>query len=215
MSSLYSARFFTSAAQLANLPTLDVPEVCFAGRSNAGKSSAINLLANQKQLAYASKTPGRTRLINFFAIRGEEPDSVAGFLVDLPGYGYAQISETERRQWDQLLGTYIARRKNLAAMVLIMDARRPLLDLDLAMINWFAPTGKPMLMLLTKADKLTRNESTAALRQVTQFLEEHLLVDRVKAQLFSSLKRTGLESAMSVVESFLRPADANPEPDPK
>lgn len=204
MTLLASARFYISVASLADLPPPGPPEVCFAGRSNAGKSTAINLLANQKRLAFSSKTPGRTRLINFFALRGEEPDSVAGFLVDLPGYGYAQISETERRQWDKLLGTYVAERPSLVGLVLIMDARRPFTELDVQMVEWFGARGRPMLMLLAKADKLTRSEAAGTLRSARKQVQEWGLADRARVELFSSLKRVGIEAATEVIEGWIR-----------
>jgi GTP-binding protein len=201
---LATARFHISVARLPELPPNGAPEVCFAGRSNAGKSTAINILANQKRLAFSSKTPGRTRLINYFALRGPEPDIPSGFLVDLPGYGYAQISDTERAHWDQMLGTYVAERQALAGMVLIMDARRPFTDLDQQMVDWFAPRGRPMLMLLAKADKLNRSESVDALRKTRKSIADWGLENIASAQLFSALKRTGIEEAAATVEGWLQ-----------
>src|SRR5699024_12329427 len=132
MSILYRARFITSAAQLGQLPPIGPPEVCFVGRSNVGKSSAINVLTNQRRLAHASKTPGRTRLINFFGL----PDPLTegdylGYLVDLPGYGYAAVDRHQKQQWDELISSYLYQRQSLAGIVLLVDIRRGLPPLDL------------------------------------------------------------------------------------
>ncbi|MBO9538838.1 ribosome biogenesis GTP-binding protein YihA/YsxC [Herbaspirillum sp.] len=209
MSQLWQARFFTTVNHLRDLPKTDVPEVAFAGRSNAGKSSAINVLCNQKRLAFASKTPGRTQHINYFSIGGAHvgqhrndearPDEIRALLVDLPGYGYAEVSGSAKHHWQALLGDYVRYRQQLAALVLIVDSRRPFTDLDIQMIEWFAPTGKPIHCILSKADKLNRNDATKALRQAQTYLASY--VDEngkpfpFTAQLFSALKRTGLDEA--------------------
>ncbi len=195
MSILQQARFFTTADALHQLPMLGLPEVAFVGRSNAGKSTAINVLCNQKRLAFASKTPGRTQHINFFAVgqHAEDPSLPYGFLVDLPGYGYAAVSHAVKAHWDQLLADYIRTRNPLLALILIMDARRPLTDLDVEMIQWFAPTGKPIHVLLTKADKLNRSESAAAIKATRNGLALH--GSNHTAQLFSALKKTGVDEA--------------------
>jgi GTP-binding protein len=209
MSLLWQARFFTTVNHLRDLPNTQVREVAFAGRSNAGKSTAINLLCNQKKLAFASKTPGRTQHINYFSIGGahvgqhrKDPtkiEEIRGLLVDLPGYGYAEVPGEAKNHWNQLLGNYVQTRKQLAALVLIMDSRRPFTDLDVQMLEWFAPTGKPVHCLLTKADKLNRNESTNALRLARTVLDSY--VDEqgkpfpFTVQLFSALKRTGIDEA--------------------
>jgi GTP-binding protein len=209
MSQLWQARFFTTVNHLRDLPKTSVPEIAFAGRSNAGKSTAINILCNQKRLAFASKTPGRTQHINFFSIGGAhvaqhrkdetKVDEIRALLVDLPGYGYAQVSGSAKFHWQELLGDYVRRREQLAALVLIVDARRPFTDLDIQMIEWFAPTGKPIHCILSKADKLNRNESTNALRQAHSYLASYAdssgLPFPFTAQLFSALKRIGLEEA--------------------
>lgn len=217
MSLLWQARFFTTVNHLRDLPKTHVPEVAFAGRSNAGKSSAINILCNQKKLAFASKTPGRTQHINYFSLGGahvaqhrKDPtivEEIRALLVDLPGYGYAEVPGEAKLHWNELLGTYIQQREQLAGLVLIMDARRPFTDLDVQMLEWFAPTGKPVHCLLTKADKLNRNESTNALRLARTVLKSY--VDEqgqpfpFSAQLFSSLKRVGLEEADAKILSLL------------
>lgn len=209
MSILWQARFFTTVNRLQDLPKYQVPEVAFAGRSNAGKSTAINLLCNQKKLAFASKTPGRTQHINFFSIGGAHvgqhrrdvarSDEIRAFLVDLPGYGYAEVAGSAKSHWQQLLGRYVQARTSLAALVLIMDARRPFTDLDLDMLEWFAPTGKPVHCLLSKADKLNRSEQADAIRfaqsVLSSYVDEHGQPLPFSVQLFSALKRTGLEEA--------------------
>jgi len=222
MSLLWQARFFTTVNHLRDLPDTQVPEIAFAGRSNAGKSTALNVLCNQKRLAFASKTPGRTQHINYFSIGGahvgqhrKDPtkvDEIRAMLVDLPGYGYAEVPGEAKVHWNELLGTYIQRREQLAGLVLIMDARRPFTELDVQMLEWFAPTGKPVHCLLTKADKLNRNESTNALRQARTVLQSY--VDEqgtpfpFSVQLFSALKRTGLDEADARILDLLRLTDA-------
>jgi GTP-binding protein len=203
---LHQARFFTTVNHLRDLPATARPEVAFAGRSNAGKSTAINLLCNQKRLAFASKTPGRTQHINYFAVGNA--DDPAGYLVDLPGYGYAEVPEAAKAHWEQLLSLYLQTRAQLAGLVLMMDARRPLTELDRRMIEWFAPTGKPVHALLTKCDKLTRQESVLALRTANKAFDEYRkqgYEGKLSAQLFSALKRVGLEEAHEVVESWIVP----------
>ncbi|NMM27645.1 MAG: YihA family ribosome biogenesis GTP-binding protein [Glaciimonas sp.] len=209
MSILWQARFFTTVNHLRNLPDTHVPEVAFAGRSNAGKSTAINLLCNQKKLAFASKTPGRTQHINYFSIGGSRVgqhrkdetivDEIRALMVDLPGYGYAEVSGSAKLHWQELLGDYVRRREQLAALILIMDARRPFTALDTQMLDWFATTGKPVHCLLTKADKLNRNESANALRLTHSILASYVDSEGkpfpYTAQLFSSLKRIGMEEA--------------------
>ena len=217
MSQIWQARFFTTVNHLRDLPSTQVPEIAFAGRSNAGKSTAINVLCNQKRLAFASKTPGRTQHINYFSIGGshvgqhrKDPtrvDEIKGFLVDLPGYGYAEVSGSAKDHWQILLGDYVQTRQQLAGLVLIIDSRRPFTDLDIQMLEWFAPTGKPIHCLLSKADKLNRNDSTNALKQARTILASY--VDEkgqpfpFTAQLFSALKRTGLEEATERIEGWL------------
>lgn len=197
MSLFRNARFEISIAKPSGLPPPNGAEVAFAGRSNAGKSSAINTLANHTRLAFVSKTPGRTQLINFFRLQN------GAVLVDLPGYGYAQVPEAVRRQWQHLLENYLTRRSNLIGLVLIMDSRHPLTERDQAMIGWFAPSGRPMHVLLTKSDKLSRNEAAATLAAVRRELAP--LGSQVTVQLFSSLKKTGIEEVEQVVGAWLAP----------
>jgi GTP-binding protein len=217
MSKLWQARFFTTVNQLRDLPRTQVPEIAFAGRSNAGKSTAINILTNQKGLAFASKTPGRTQHINFFSIGGahiamhrKDPtkvDEIRALLVDLPGYGYAEVSGDAKLHWQRLLGDYVQRREQLAALVLIMDSRRPFTELDIQMLEWFAPTGKPIHCILTKVDKLNRNESTNALRQAQQVLDSYVDEEGngfpFTVQLFSALKRVGIDEANDKIIELL------------
>lgn len=195
MSLFRHAVFEISVAKPQDLPPATGPEIAFAGRSNAGKSSAINTLAGHTRLAFVSKTPGRTQLINLFRLRN------GAALVDLPGYGYADVPLPVRKQWQGLLEHYLTRRQELAGLVMIMDARRPLTELDRQMINWFGPTGKPIHCLLTKADKLTKQEQTKILREVLAEVEGS--GSQITAQLFSSLKKTGMEEAEKVIGAWL------------
>jgi len=227
MSKLWQARFFTTVNQLRDLPKTQVPEIAFAGRSNAGKSTAINILTNQKGLAFASKTPGRTQHINFFSIGGahvamhrKDPtkvEEIQALLVDLPGYGYAEVSGDAKLHWQRLLGDYVQRREQLAALILIMDSRRPFTDLDVQMLEWFAPTGKPIHCILTKVDKLNRNESVNALRQAQQVLDSYVDEEGngfpFTVQLFSALKRIGIDEANDKIIELLGLDDEPADPE--
>ncbi len=193
---LNRAQFHTSVAQLRDLPYSQA-EIAFAGRSNAGKSSAINLLTRINRLAYTSKTPGRTQLINFFALA---PDI---YLVDLPGYGYAKVPPAVKAKWETLLSRYLQERDALRGLVLIMDARHPLTPLDRQMLDWFTPTGKPVHILLSKADKLSNSEKALTLHKVRQ---EIAALDGVSVQLFSSLSRQGADEAAALIERWLAQA---------
>jgi GTP-binding protein len=185
--------FEVSVHDLATLP-MTAREIAFAGRSNAGKSSAINTLAGRK-LAFVSKTPGRTQLLNFFRIKD------GNYLVDLPGYGYAEVPESVRKHWQAVLAQYLETRAELAGLVLIMDIRHPLTPLDRQMLGWFAPTGRPIHILLTKADKLSKSQAGAALREVRKALQE--AYPQCSVQLFSSLKKTGTEEAETIIGNWL------------
>jgi GTP-binding protein len=190
---LNRAQFHTSVARLQDLP-FSRAEVAFAGRSNAGKSSAINLLTRKNRLAFTSKTPGRTQLINFFELA---PDT---YLVDLPGYGFAKVPPEVKAKWEDLLSRYLQQREALVGLVLIMDARHPLTPLDRRMLDWFVPTGKPVHILLSKSDKLSNSEKAQTLRRVKQELEG---VPGVSVQLFSSLSRLGAQEAAALIEGWL------------
>jgi GTP-binding protein len=204
---LHQSRFSTTVNHLPDLPPHPQPEIAFAGRSNAGKSTAINILCNQKRLAFASKTPGRTQHINYFSVG--PIDEPTAYLVDLPGYGYAQVPGAAKAHWEELLGNYLQTRTQLRGMILMMDARRPFTDLDRRMVEWFAPTGKPIHVLLTKCDKLTRQESVNALRSTQKSLDEYNTrygEGLFTVQLFSALKRIGIDEAHLAIENWL----ANP-----
>ena len=187
------AVYATSAAKLAQLPE-SRGEVAFAGRSNAGKSSAINTLARHNRLAFVSKTPGRTQLINFFDV------GQGHYIVDLPGYGYAKVPPEIRARWEGVLSAYLQTRAALAGLVLIMDVRHPLTPLDQRMLDWFAPRGLPVHILLTKADKLSRGAANKTLQQVRAALKSYPLVS---VQLFSSLAKQGIEEAEGVIAGWL------------
>lgn len=203
MSILHRAQFTISAAQLHQLPPPGPPEVCFVGRSNAGKSSAINVLTNQRRLAFSSKTPGRTRLINMFGIPDPlTEDEQLGYLVDLPGYGYAAVNRQEKQQWDQMLGSYVRDRTSLAGVVLVIDIRRGLTDLDLQLARWIAPTGRPVLVLLTKADKFAYGKRIQAVAAARKELNE---IGAVHAIPFSATHRLGLEDATLHIENWISP----------
>ncbi|PTR17090.1 cell division checkpoint GTPase YihA [Nitrosospira sp. Nsp2] len=194
MSVFQHASFYTTVNQLRQLPTPDGVEIAFAGRSNAGKSSAINSLTNRSRLAFVSKTPGRTQNLNFFQLGH-------GFLVDLPGYGYAKVPSEIRQHWERLLSTYLQTREPLYGMVLIMDVRHPLTPLDRQMLDWFAPTGKPVHVLLTKSDKLSRQQARKTLSQVQALLQN--AYPQGSVQLFSSLTREGVEEAATLLGTWL------------
>jgi len=192
---LEDAAFALSVHDPRELPPPGAPEVAFAGRSNAGKSSAINTLAGRRRLAFVSKTPGRTQLINFFAL------GPRGFLVDLPGYGYAGVPLAVRQHWESLVGDYVGRRETLAGVVVVMDARHPLTSLDRELLSWLAPAGRPIHVLLTKADKLSRQAATATLARVRKELAA--LYPGAGAQLFSSLKREGIGEVGAVLAAWI------------
>ena len=191
------ATFLTTVAHLRDLPQDAVREVAFAGRSNAGKSSAINTLAGRVRLAFVSKTPGRTQHLNYFTLADGK------YFVDLPGYGYAKAPAEIRAQWEGLIGPYLSKREQLAGLVVIMDIRRPLTDLDIRLIDWFRPTGRPIHILLSKADKVSRQEQTKVLRSVKAELATWGGDGLYSVQLFSSLKKTGVEEAEAVLAGWL------------
>lgn len=194
MSVFQHTTFYTTVNQLHQLPPPDGVEIAFAGRSNAGKSSAINSLANRGRLAFVSKTPGRTQNINFFQLGSGR------FLVDLPGYGYAKVPAAIRQHWEHLLSTYLQTRKSLHGMVLIMDVRHPLTPLDRQMLDWFASTGKPVHILLTKSDKLSRQQTRDILKNVLLLLCE--TYPQCSVQLFSSVTGEGVEEATALLGTW-------------
>ncbi|MEI2417150.1 ribosome biogenesis GTP-binding protein YihA/YsxC [Orrella sp. JC864] len=203
MSLLHRASFVQSAARLDQLPPPGPPEVCFVGRSNSGKSSAINVLTNQRRLAFSSKTPGRTRLINLFGLPDPlEPGAHLGFLVDLPGYGYAAVTRQAREAWADVLGEYLRQRQALAGVVLLIDIRRGVTELDRKLADWIAPTGRPVLALLTKADKLPYGQRIKAIYAVRKELAD---IGALQTVPFSATERIGLQEAGQIIENWISP----------
>ena len=196
--SFNSARFLTSASRLSECPADTGIEIAFAGRSNAGKSSALNTLTRNSKLARTSKTPGRTRLINFFSLN--QPDTR---LVDLPGYGYAKVSREMQAEWQHHLSEYLHKRQSLRAMTLIMDVRHPLAEFDQMMIEWCEDRALPMLLLLTKADKLKGNRARQQMAHVRGALRDFQCVQHI--QLFSALKNEGVDEAREAISPWLDP----------
>lgn len=192
--SKHSIQFLLSAAKISQLPPDQGYEVAVVGRSNSGKSSAINALTRQKGLARTSKTPGRTQLINFFEIDDERR------LVDLPGYGYAKVDESVRRHWERLLSDYMNQRECLRGLVVTMDVRHPLKPLDEVLLEWSWEQQLPTLILLTKADKLKRGAASKSLQEVKQALAEYKSLFSV--QLFSSTRAIGHAEAGALLDEW-------------
>jgi GTP-binding protein len=182
---------------------------CFCWPIQCWKSSALNTLANHNRLAYVSKQPGRTQLINFFSLGNDR------FLVDLPGYGYAKVPASMRAHWQMTLSKYLSHRSTLYGLVLVMDCRHPLTPLDRQMLDWFAPSGRPIHVLLTKSDKLSRNAANQTLQAVKKELQSTW--GNCTIQLFSSLKKQGVEEAETVIGAWLKDdplvSDENQIPD--
>jgi len=189
------AEFLVSVAKPSQLPDDVGYEVAFAGRSNAGKSSAINVLTNNQQLARTSKTPGRTQLINYFYL---DP---ARRLVDLPGYGYAKVSRQTKQHWDQLLDTYLQSRQSLVGLILLMDCRHPMKEFDVQLVSWCTAANVKLHILLTKSDKLKRGAANSALMKVQAQLKS--LMPTATVQLFSALKKSGTDNLISVLDDWL------------
>ena len=192
---LSKATFTLSAPDTRRLPEDSGIEVAFAGRSNAGKSSALNTLTNQRGLARVSKTPGRTQLINIFEVAPNRR------LVDLPGYGFAKVPIEMKKKWQKALGEYLEKRECLKGLVILMDIRHPLKDLDMDLIQWAADSDLPILALLTKCDKLSQGKRSAEVLQVKKALSS--LNADITVQAFSSLKYTGLEQANGIICQWL------------
>jgi GTP-binding protein len=190
-----AARFLTSASKLGECPPDEGWEVAFAGRSNAGKSSAINSLTGNSKLARTSKTPGRTQLINFFSLSSTQR------LVDLPGYGYAKVPEQVKRAWTRQIETYLQHRRSLRGLVLLMDCRHPLQDFDKMMLDWARSAAMPVHVLLTKSDKLKKGPGQGVLHKVRGALAGD--ADLVSIQLFSALKHSGLEELRQTLDAWL------------
>ena len=188
------AKFLLSVNKLAQLPSDDAIEVAFAGRSNAGKSSAINTISNIKSLCRTSKTPGRTQMINYFSI---DPHR---HLVDLPGYGYAKVPLQVKNHWQKLLQQYLIERSSLKGVIIIMDVRRPFTEYDTQMLNWCHQSKMSTHILLTKADKLKRGAATNTLLKVKNILKNDYADTSV--QLFSSLKKTGIDEVKQILNEW-------------
>jgi GTP-binding protein len=195
MPALRNIEFVTTVADTHALPPAHGAEVAFIGRSNAGKSSALNALAQRKRIAFVSKTPGRTQHINFFRVGDGR------YLVDLPGYGYAAVPATARARWNELVGGYLQTRPCLRGVVLIMDARHPLTELDRQLIAWLKPTGRPVHVLLSKSDKLSRQAASTALRRVEAALQRDYV--NYSVQLFSSTRKFGIVEAAARIQAWL------------
>ena len=189
------ASFLTSASKLSQCPEDSGWEVAFAGRSNAGKSSAINSLTENTKLARTSKTPGRTQLINFFSLSEQQR------LVDLPGYGFAKVPLAVKREWTRQLENYLQKRQSLRGLVLLMDVRHPLQAFDQQMLTWAVTAGMPVHILLTKADKLKNGPARSTLLQVQKDIRQH--GELVSAQLFSALKHSGHKELIAVLNAWL------------
>jgi GTP-binding protein len=195
-----AVQFLTSSWQPHQFPPDQGVEVAFAGRSNAGKSSALNAITGRKDLARTSKTPGRTQLINFFALNERQR------LADLPGYGYAKVPEKMRVHWRELLERYVETRASLGGIVLLMDSRHPLTEFDCQMLEWASAQNLPTHLLLTKADKLSRGESASTLKKVRAAVG-----DTATAQLFSAVAKTGVDEARKEVLRMLATTPARSE----
>lgn len=195
----HQAKFMSSSPSLKGSPTDEGKEIAFAGRSNAGKSSAINTLTRQNSLARISKTPGRTQMLNFFAINDQQR------FVDLPGYGYAKVPLEVKNKWHQMMEIYLTNRKSLCAIILVMDVRHPLTEFDWQMIEWCQHTGLPLHILLTKADKLTFGAAKNTLLQVQRELNGVNVP--ITVQLFSALKKTGVDEVHSALDELFSITD--------
>ena len=190
----HQAKFINSSPDLRDTPTDQGKEIAFAGRSNAGKSSAINTLTRQNGLARISKTPGRTQMLNFFEINAQHR------FVDLPGYGYAKVPIAVKKKWHELMEKYLTQRKSLCAIILVMDVRHPLTEFDWQMVEWCQHTGLALHILLTKADKLTYGAAKNTLMQVRKELGD--INFPLSIQLFSSLKKTGVDEIHQALADF-------------
>jgi len=194
-----TAQFMISAPSLAQCPGETGAEVAFAGRSNAGKSSAINRLTNNHKLARTSKTPGRTQLINFFGLE----NGTEHRLVDLPGYGYAKVPQEVKKKWQTHLSNYLFERKCLKGLVLLMDIRHPLQEFDTMMLNWALDGDMPVHVLLTKSDKLKRGAAKSTLLKFKRHIKDANAQDQVSSQLFSALKGEGVDTLSEKLSSWL------------
>ena len=205
----HTARFLTTASRLDQLPPTELPEIAFVGRSNAGKSTAINRLAQQKRLAFASRTPGRTQHINLFEVGPK--DAADALFADLPGYGYAAVERAAKLRWQEVMAMYLVQRRSLSGVVLMIDSRLGFTDLDRQLLGLLAPRlaggAVRLLVLLTKADKLTRSAASSALVDAQGLLAETCPENAdVGVALFSALKRTGVDDAAVALHAWTRAA---------
>ena len=200
MSTLLTARFHTTVAQQRQLPEDGVPEIAFIGRSNAGKSSAINVLCNRRRLAFSSRTPGRTQALNYFAIGRDE--AIDAFLVDMPGYGYAAAPGSVRGSWDALAGRYLHDRASLRGAVLMVDIRREITELDQRMLQWLSP-DIPLVVLVTKCDKVGRSAQTEARKRIVAQLAKVGVGDQAKVLLFSATAHKGIDEGREAIEALV------------
>jgi GTP-binding protein len=203
---LQGASFLLTVAGDADLPPPGAPEIAVAGRSNAGKSSAINALANRTRLAFTSKTPGRTQHINFFALRS------GALLADLPGYGYAAVPRELKTHWQDFLARYLATRQSLVGLVLVVDARHGLGDADRTLLEGYLPSGRPLLVLATKADKLAPSAQRAAGESIRRAIVDAFPAQTANVSVipFSAIRRIGIEAAEAAISGWLPSADDAP-----
>lgn len=207
MASIYrQACFLKGVVQLSQLPEDTGREVAFAGRSNAGKSSALNTITDQRSLARTSKTPGRTQMINYFSLADDR------YLVDLPGYGYAKVPVKVSQRWQKEIGRYLNSRQSLQGLVIVMDCRHPLREFDCQLLDWCFEARLPAHILLTKADKISRGSAANTLQQTRKALQQDYPDNMLPTvQLFSALKKTGLEEVRNHLDSWLFEADPGAE----
>jgi GTP-binding protein len=202
----HRAHFLTSASNISQAPPDEGIEVAFAGRSNAGKSSAINLLCQQRNLARTSRTPGRTQLINFFSLDEQRR------IVDLPGYGYAKVADTVKKRWQESLAGYLEQRRCLHGIVLMVDIRHALKEFDLQMLEWSLHRGLPVHILLTKADKLKKGAAASTLLRIRR--ETAGSEGSPTVQIFSALKRQGIDEAHETLDSWFELGNVGQKKDP-
>lgn len=211
---IHQITFLTSAARAGDLPPIGAGEVAIAGRSNAGKSSAMNLICNRRRLAFSSKTPGRTQLINVFSLTWQGHEM--GRLVDLPGYGYAAVDRATKARWQQELSRFLESRLSLVALVVVMDIRHPFGPLDQQMLDWFGKRQQPIHVLLTKSDKLGKNEQARTLAQAKKIIAANTARwgGQVSVSLFSATARVGREEVIARLEQWWDLKKKNPAGDP-
>lgn len=196
---IHQIAFLTSAAKAGDLPPIGAGEIAIAGRSNAGKSSALNMICNRRRLAFSSKTPGRTQLINLFTLQWQ--DNELGRLVDLPGYGYAAVDHATKARWQAELARFLDSRVSLVGLILVMDIRHPFGPLDVQMLEWFGRRQQPIHVLLTKADKLTRNDQNKALFAARKTIQEQAVAwgGQVSVSLFSATEKIGRDEIIDKI----------------